>query len=401
MTNLPQKIAEWLSELAEKVGILNQKDIKKGAIYEIYSLEEGKRIELIDGSDKAFENDWDAPFYPFSTLIFNENPDENYGTPDVKIYEPQQKELNKCRTLQMKTIDRNNPRWQTLKNSVSAEEKKKFEENIISSLIEVGIHDAIRPIPPISIDRNMEYYEPRIVNDIRECMGIDEVMKGGENATRKSATETATRDFYARLRIGDRKEIVDDLVKDVAEKQLWFMQKEYTIPRYISVVGADAAYLNINKMDEGQIPGKSFTGQFQVVSDREGKAGNLSGDFEISVRSSTYAQNVMVESQRLTSFLQFLAINPMINPKELTELVVKVGLDGFETSKLVVPDAYDIATDPLKAEKFREIMMGLKGGGSSPIGDPGSAGPGMKEAKTKSEAIQQPSPQRNTLGPEK
>lgn len=410
-TSIPTKVAEWLFDIVKSLGLGNDKDVAKAVIRQIYSLEEGKRIVLIEGTDKAFEYDWDYDFYPHSLLIFTENPDENYGTPDIKIYESQQLELNKIRTVMMNTVNRNNPRWQMLTNSMNPEEVKKFEANITSSIISVSQDGAIKPIQQLPLDQNLQVYEPRCANDIREGQGIDEIMRGGQAAIRKSATETATRDFYSRLRINERKETVDEFSKDVAVKSLAFMQKEYTIPRFIKIVGADAKFLTLNTQNENMKEmlknQTTYSGQFPVVggeASAEKQEGNIVGKYQLYIRTSSYASNKMQDAQILQTFLPFLAINPMISPKELTELVVSVGLDGFDTSKLVVPDAYDIATDPVKAEKFRQIMMGMgkgmgqsgQGGEVRPSVGAGSASPGMTEAKMGSEA-QQPAPQRNTM----
>ena len=405
-SGIPDMVAEWLTDNLKKLGLGSTKDVSKAVVYEIYSLKEGKRIVMIEGYEKVFTYDWKAPFYPYSTLVFTENPDENYGTPDIKSYEAQQLELNMIRSLQMNTIKRNNPRWQMIKNTVDTEEVKKFEQNLSNSLITVQQENAIKPIAPVQIDPSLFNYEPHVRQDMQTITGTDEIMQGGQQATRKSATETAVRDFYAKLRITERKEIVDAFVTDVAEKVLWNMQENYDIPRFISIAGANAKFLFDHSKDEEfkkglatQTQGNqnaSFSGQYPITKE------DLCGKFQIYVRTSSTAQNKQLDTQRIMSLLPFLSVNPLIYPNELTQLIVDVGLDGFDTSKLVIPNAYDMMQDPMKAEMFRQIMMGMgKIGGDGGIRTPtgaGSAGDAMTQAKMQSEGNQPQGPKMNTSG---
>ena len=405
MSSIPAKVAEWLSDIMKSLGLGNDKEVRKGALHQIYSLEEGKRIVLIEGADKAFEYDWNYDFYPYETLIFNENPDENYGTPDVKQYEPQQLELNKLRTTQMNTINRNNGRYQMLKNGVDAEEVRKFETNTQASLIITNVDGAIKPIQQLSIDPNHGAYQNAIVGDIQTQAGTDAIMS--ENTgVRKSASEAAIRDYYAKLRIAERKDAVDTFTVNCAVKILQFMQEEYSIPRMVDIAGANAKFL-FDNLPAKDSTNKGLAEQLQGIPTPPGgipiykgkfpaDKTNLTGKYQIFLRTSTYAQNKQLEAQRLQAFLQFLAVNPMINPKELTEIVVDLALDEFDTSKLIVPDAYQMSVDPLQRVLFQQIMMsmGKMDASGQPVRSaPGSAGPAMTGAKMGSEAIQIQGPQ--------
>ena len=402
--SIPQKVAEWIIDVVKNMGLANDKEVAKAVIRQIYSLEEGKRIVYIEGTDKAFEYDWEYDFYPYDLLIFTENPDENYGTPDIKIYEAQQLEINKVRSVMMNTVNRNNPRWQVMEGMLNPEEIKKFEANQMSSMITVKQQNAISPIQQLPLDQNLPFYEERCSTDIKEGQGIDEIMRGGESSVRKSATETSTRDFYSRLRINERKETVDAFSKDIAIKSLAFMQKEYTIPRFIRVMGADAKYLAQNTDDkamQGLVSTQAqYTGQFPVVGGDGGEGKpvpNITGKFQLFIRTSSYASNKAQDAQRLQAFLPFLSVNPLVNPNELTDLVRSVGLEGFDTSKLIIPDAYQVANDPMMRERFTQIMMAMGKGQPQQPGvrqdvAPGSAGAGMTEAKMASEQNQPQGP---------
>ena len=47
----------------------------------------------------------------------------------------------------------------------------------------------------------------------------------------------------------------------------------------------------------------------------------------------------------------------MVNPKEWLDIAVDVYFDGVDTSKLILPNAEQMASDPMEREKMRQMML--------------------------------------------
>ena len=315
-------------------------------IYEIWDITHEKRRVLIEGyPEKMFSFDWEAyayddeydvPEYPYEILIFNSAPGSPYGISDVSLYRGQQEDLNVTRSMEAESIKKNNPRWGFDKNKIDLKEVDKFRANETGTLIAMDgtPNTIVQALMPATTGRDIVQYESLIQNDIREVLGIADFMRGGTQAGqkggKKSASQTYIENQFAQTRIGQRQNCVDELVLSCGKKIFRVMQKEYETPKYIKLVGKEGQYITKK---------------------------NLAGEFDFMIQQGTGQANRPYMSQMFIQCSKFLLGNPLINPKEFTDIAIDIFLDGVDTSKLMIPNAEQISSDPIYQEQWRQIML--------------------------------------------
>jgi hypothetical protein len=321
----------------------SQKIFDMGIFYEIWDIVNKKRIIMIEGyTDKLFPFDWPegltdkvtgAVEYPYELLIFNHAPNEPYGISDVSLYRTQQEELNTLRSMMSEAAKKNNPKWQAVADGTELKEIKKFLANDTGTVTGVKEANAISVIPPHQFPQDWSIHQANIKSDIQEIMGVNDAMKGAGGG-KKTATQAYSEDFFAKLRIGARQNEVDNFVLRSAKKLFKIMQVEYDSPKFISLVGK-----------EGQFISSQYTKK------------ELDGEFDASLQQGTGAQNKSYLAQMVQQGLELTNGNPLLNPKVWTEIIIDVFFDGIDTSKLMIPNAEQIANDPIEREKWRQIMI--------------------------------------------
>ena len=335
-------IPTFLKDKYDDLDKESQKLFDMCVYYEIWDIVDKTRRIMIEGyTDEVFRFEWPKALideqgeyeYPYEMLIFNHAPNEPYGISDVGLYRSQQEELNTLRSFESEAVKKNSPKWQAVSDGVEIKEIRKFMANETGTIVSVKQPNAITPIMPHQLSQDSSIYEARIKNDVQETMGVNDAMRGGSTG-KKTATEAYSSDFFAKLRIGSRQNEVDKFTLRVASKLFRFMQAEYDSPRYVRLVGK-----------EGAVLANQYTNA------------DLDGEYDKTVQQGTGAQNKAYLAQAVAKGLELLNGNPLINPKEFTEIIIDVFFDGIDTSKLMIPNAEEIANDPIEREKWRQLMI--------------------------------------------
>jgi len=327
-------IPAFLKDKFDDLDKESQKVFDMCIFYEIWDIIKRKRYIMIEGyTEKVFEYEWPeyCEDYPYEVLIFNHAPNEPYGISDVSLYRTQQEELNVLRSTEADHVKKNNSRWQAKAEGADLKEIKKFMANEVGTVVGVKEINAIAPIQPHQFSTDFTTYEARIQNDVKETMGVSDFMRGGSTG-KKTATEAYATSQYAQLRVGQRQNEVDNFVLNVAMKLFNIMQKEYDTPKFVQMAG-----------EEGKYIAKEYTKK------------DIEGEYDLVVQQGTGAKAYQI--QTIGAGLKMLNGNPLINPKEFTEIIVDTFLEGVDTSKLVIPNAEQIANDPIEREKWRQIML--------------------------------------------
>lgn len=345
-------IPAFLKDKFDDLDKETQKIFDISVFYEIWDKVNKKRKILIEGyTEEVFDFVWPkgltdektgAVEYPYEDLIFNRAPGEPYGISDVSLYRTQQEEINVLRSMEAEANKVNSPRWQGVEEGVTPKEVRKFLANVTGSVTMVKQANAIAPIQPNQFATDFDRYEGRIVNDIKDTLGVTDAMGGGQaSGGKKTATEAYSTDFFARLRLGKRQDKVDDFVIRVGRKLFRIMQREYDTEHFIGLVGPEGKYIS-----------EEYTKK------------NLEGEYDLSLQQGTGAQNKGYMAQLVGTGLEMLMGNPLVNPKEYTDIIIDTYLEGVDTSKLLIPNAEEIANDPIAREKWRQVMLTVQQSGA-------------------------------------
>jgi hypothetical protein len=332
-------VPEWLKDDSKKMKE-EEKVFELCVLYEIWDISKQKRMILIDGySKEVFKFDWPYGLdtYPYSVNVFNKAPESPYGISDVSLYRAQQEEINSIRSMMAEHVKRNSCKWQGVLAGLEKKEVEKFLENETGSLIEVKTSGAISPIQPHEMSMDFSMYQANCVNDIKETLGIADFMRGGQDKQKgnKTAAQANSEDFFARLRLGDRQATINEFVIDSGDKLFRIMQNEYDTPRFVRIA------------ENGQYISKEYTKQ------------EIMGEYDLIIQQGTGVK--MAQIQNVIMGLKMSLGNPLISPKEWTDILIDECFDGLDTSKLMIPDAEEQVKDPIKREQFRQIMLSVAG----------------------------------------
>ena len=336
-------IPAFLKDKFDDLDKESQKIFDMSVFYEIWDIKKKKRLILVEGyPDEVYDFEWPKGLtdkktgkveYPYEMLVFNKSPNEPYGISDVSLYRTQQESLNTMRSIESEACKVNGPRWQGIEEQVAMKEVAKFKANVTGSITMVKQKDALSPIQTHNMTQDYDRFEGRLQGDIQDTLGVTDAMSGGGKKN-KTATQSYSEDFFARLRLGKRQDKVDAFVLNIGAKLFRIMQREYDTGHFIRIVGPEGKYI-----------AKEYTKK------------DLEGEYDKVLQQGTGAQNKGYMAQLVGEGLGMLNGNPLIDPKEYTDIIIDVYFDGVDTSKLMVPNAEQIANDPIERERFRQIML--------------------------------------------
>lgn len=178
-------------------------------------------------------------------LGFNEDPDFFWWTPDARLIEQQQLEINDIRT--MARLHRRVGLLKVLydKNQLKPEELEKLLDGNpkVAVAIDAGVNGDIRKavalfqshVPP---DLSIAAREVR--EDVREIIGFSRNQMGNfESSGRRSATEAQIVQQAAMIRIDERRDIMADTLSRAMGKTNQIIFKNWNGERLVDIVGPD------------------------------------------------------------------------------------------------------------------------------------------------------------------
>lgn len=218
-------------------------------LWEIHDQRTGTVIVLSLDHDKFLREEFDEmqiDGLPALPLGFNEDPDYFWWTPDCRLIEQQQLEINDIRT--MAKMHRRVGLLKVLydKNMVKPEELEKLLDGNpkVAVAIDAGITGDIRKavamfqshVPP---DLSLAAAEVR--EDIREVVGFSRNQMGGYESPggRRSATEANIVRAASMIRIDERRDAMADLFANVMRKTNQCIFKNWNEQRIVDFIGPD------------------------------------------------------------------------------------------------------------------------------------------------------------------
>ena len=198
--------------------------------WDIWDKKTNRLITLVETHDKfLYEGEWPLSFegFPYEIIYFNENPDELFPISDVEIYQAEQDELNRIRSLQLEHIKKISQRkYISQQNMLSEEEKRKITHGPSGTIAECtgDPERALVPIKDASVSQDIYLIARMLKEDIREGSGVPQFEQGIAEKF-DTATEPALMAQATQTRKTERLSIVENYVVRIMRKFAQVLQQ--------------------------------------------------------------------------------------------------------------------------------------------------------------------------------
>jgi hypothetical protein len=223
----------------------NEDDADYVKLYEISDMRTGKMLVLAEGHKKFLLDTEDALLingHKYFALKWNERTDSFWGLSEVKIFEPQQKELNEIRSQY-----RDHRRVANLKvlgeqGVFSPEEKRKFLNGEVGSYVEVNDIDKVKPYVANYVRNDLLLAADQVKQDIREIIGFSNNAMGEyDDSSRRTAREAMIVHQSNQIRVDERRDVVADVFVALVERMNQYIFDFWTTTRVAKILGQSRA----------------------------------------------------------------------------------------------------------------------------------------------------------------
>lgn len=257
---------------------------------------------LYYGEDELQANG-SIPFYP---LIFNEDDEVFWGTPDSAILEPYQLEINEINTQIMKHRRVSIVKvFARVKGIDPAEAEKMLSEDVSAVVWTQGDpREVVQSAQVSQIPQDLLIAKQGVQNDVRESIGFSRNQFGEYNS--KTADTTATEANIVReateIRVDERRDLTADALTKVIEDMHSIVFNHWTGKQVLEVVGP------------GGIP---------VWVEFTGRELSQGGRFVVKVDpDSSVPLTKQYREQKAMLLYERLKTNPIIDPMKLTSYLL-------------------------------------------------------------------------------
>lgn len=267
----PQSKNKWTTEAQYVAADEDEDEFKVVRVMEIYD-RQNKRVIYQPTGSKAIigEKEWPVePYFagqllfPWTTLYFNENPDEFWPIPEMSMIADEIEQLSVLdRAILMDAVTKWRKflvRADAFKGQGSVAELKNgsipsvipVTESMIGQ--DIRINDVVFPVPDTHVPSDVLAVSAYKKNQIHETVGAGDFASAGMRSTR-SATEAAALSDFLRVRMTTRTENIDTYFKKLVRMYVLFLQQTATEARFAKVT--DGTGLQVwQQYDKGKIKG--------------------------------------------------------------------------------------------------------------------------------------------------
>lgn len=235
-------------------------------LWQIHDRRSGRVFVITLDHDKFLRDDFDflqVEGLPAEVLGFNEDPDFFWWTPDVRLIEMQQLELNDVRTMAMKHRRVGLLKGLVDRNLMTKEELSKFldEDPKAFAWVDAGPTGDIRKAVALiqsHVPPDLTLAAKEIREDVREIVGFSRNQMGAFEAPsgRRTAHEAEIVRAASMIRIDERRDVLADHLEKVMRKMNQLIFENWSAERVVDVVGLDGARYWI------RFTGKEIKGEF-------------------------------------------------------------------------------------------------------------------------------------------
>lgn len=301
-TKTPMRFASNVKNTVDMVDLVEIRDKKRNTVM-VLNPYGGRDVGVLYSGPDELQANGSIPFYP---IIFNEDDEVFWGTPDSQILEPYQLEINETNTQIMKHRRMSLVKIFARIKGIDEQEAQKMLSEDVSSVVNVnGDPREIVSIQQISnIPQDLLVAKQGVMNDVRESIGFSRNQFGEYNS--KTSDTTATEANIVReateIRVDERRDIVADVIVQIAEDMHSIIFRHWTGKQVMQVTGP------------GGIPvWVQFTGSELAQG----------GRFTVKVDpDSSVPETKQLREARASQVYQLLKTNPIIDPMKLTQYLL-------------------------------------------------------------------------------
>lgn len=237
-------------------------------------------------------------------LIFNGDDEVFWGVPDSIILDPQQREMNEIRTLQMRHRRLSLVKAFCKRGTLKVEEIDKMTDEEILAVVQVDGELADIMFEKVASEpESLRFAGQEVLNDVRENLGFSRNQSGnydsgvGGGGSRATATEASIVQAASEIRIDERRDMVADMITDAFTDINTIVFENWKEDQVVSLMGADGLPVWV---------------AFKPLA--------LKGvEYLMDIDpDSTLPETKGMREQRAGSVYQLLKENPLIDPQKLT-----------------------------------------------------------------------------------
>lgn len=336
----------------EMIDLYEIRDRRTGMVFVIAPSQEDSEALLIKPDE--FQNTGLLPFY---SLIFNDDDEVFWGTPDSQILDPIQNDLNDTRTQIMKHRRMSIVKLLYQQGKISdTEVAKMVSEDVLPAIAVNGpLGDAVEPLQAASIPQDLLVAADLGMQDARETVGFSRNQFGEYHAgsSDKTATEAQIVNQAAEIRVEERRDMAADMLVEVVRGMHQIIFNHWDTEQVIEVSGPSGVPFWIQ-----------FTGSMLA-----------NGRYEVKIDPDTSVPETKeVRQAKAFKAYQMFFQDPMVDPIKLRHYVFRNMNDpAFDDMlKQQFPQAIGNAGAPIPADQLIGAMQQQQQGDSQQR--PGSDG---------------------------
>ena len=342
----PDRYPKWLLDPNQQSSTNSLRDAFEWiTIWEYYDREQGIMQHYVKQADAVvFEQKID--YIPYSMFTLNQSGVDCLGLSEVQLVLNQQETINDLLTHMKHITYLMIPRILFDSGRITEEDLNKAVEAAAGSFVGIAPQnsEALRSLATLFYEMPMpdnpmgvKEFIARQEDDAAFISALAEAARGQVTGAR-TATEMAIIDAQMRTRLATREGHLNDAIEDVAKKSFYLCKKYMRETKMVRVAGsrkwADLDHKSIRDVNV----------DFQMVS------------------YNPIRQNPSVIAEMMLQILPFLAENPNVSMRELTEEVVRgLGLP----QRIMMPEE-----DVMMAEQEEAMMMQQAALGGAAAGGP-------------------------------
>lgn len=171
---------------------------------------------------------------PFVPLITRVDPDNVRGIADMELLAPSLDELNMYRSNLATYLERMKPKVMGPESAFNEAGRQAMQSQEWGAFVPLdgGVDvNQIKTLEPPPIPQEFFGMQERIMLDMREATGINEMMRGFFSDRKRTATEAMAVEAGSNMRHGEKFSRMQKFLEDVARRVLILMQLFYEQPR--------------------------------------------------------------------------------------------------------------------------------------------------------------------------
>ena len=240
LDNTSGRLKAKFQEADGMIDLIEVRDKKTGNVFVMCPSKEGDKILFEDTDD--LQIDGGIPFYP---LVFNEDDQFCWGTPDSFILEPLQLEINETKTQIMRHRRMSLVKILAKREGIKEEEAMKMVDETVLPVIftEENPNNAIKILEAAHVPESLFRVVEEIMREIRENVGFgrNEFAEFNPGSADTTATEANIVARAASIRVDERRDMVADLLVNVTKDIHHIIFNRWNQDQVVDVVGPDGA----------------------------------------------------------------------------------------------------------------------------------------------------------------